>query len=70
MHLRAFLLERMPLMEFLRLNDNETNGDVEEETRSEKPSPQHNSMKELIEHFIESSRSLRSSNRSLVYYFE
>lgn len=44
-HLRASLLERMPPMELLRQNDNKTNGDIDEEPRSEEPSPQHNTIK-------------------------
>ncbi|KAL3269761.1 hypothetical protein HHI36_008821 [Cryptolaemus montrouzieri] len=43
-HLRASLLERMPPME-VRQSENGSNGDMEEEMRSEEPSPQHSIMK-------------------------
>ncbi|XP_045474641.1 AP-1 complex subunit gamma-1 isoform X2 [Harmonia axyridis] len=44
-HLRASLLERMPPMELIRQSDSRTNGDLEEEPRSEEPSPQRNIIK-------------------------
>lgn len=40
-NLRAALLERMPPMELVRQGDGKTNGEMEDEPRSEESSPQH-----------------------------